>query len=89
MLEGGAIRLVARRQGVDVLVTVENAFDPEMLPPRKLGLGLEHVRQRLRIRYGEDAAFCAGPSDGVYRVVLRFPCEPLAPESPIASSNRE
>ncbi len=83
MLEGGAIRLVARRQGVDVLVTVENAFDPEMSPPRTLGLGLAHVRRRLQIRYGHDAAFDAGPMDGVYRVVLRFPCE-----SPMASSNR-
>jgi two-component system sensor histidine kinase AlgZ len=89
MLEGGAIRLVARRQGVDVQVTVENAFDPEMPAPRKLGLGLEHVRRRLQIRYGDDATFHAGASDGVYRVVLRFPCEPLAGESPIASSNRE
>jgi len=89
MLEAGVIRLAARRQGIDVLVTVENAFDPEMLPPRKLGLGLEHVRRRLQIRYGDDATFLAGPSDGVYRVVLRFPCEPLAGESPMASSNRE
>jgi LytS/YehU family sensor histidine kinase len=64
-------------------VTVENAFDPDMPPPRSLGLGLAHVRRRLQLRYGEDAAFDAGATDGVYRVVLRFPCE-----SPMASSKR-
>ncbi|HMC61823.1 MAG TPA: histidine kinase, partial [Candidatus Solibacter sp.] len=83
MVEGGAIRLVVRRQGADVSVTVENAFDPDMPPPRNLGLGLDHVRRRLQLRYGEDAAFDAGARDGVYRVVLRFPCE-----SPMASSKR-
>ena len=83
MVEGGAIRLAVRRLGADVSVTVENAFDPDMPPARNLGLGLAHVRRRLQLRYGEDAAFDAGAADGVYRVVLRFPCE-----SPIASSKR-
>jgi two-component system sensor histidine kinase AlgZ len=83
MVEGGSIRLAVRRQGADVSVTVENAFDPEMAPPRNLGLGLDHVRRRLHLRYGEDAAFDAGVRDGLYRVVLRFPCE-----SPMASSKR-
>jgi two-component system sensor histidine kinase AlgZ len=89
MLEGGAIKVVVRRQGVDVLVTVENAFDPEMPPPRKLGLGLMHVQRRLQIRYGGEATFNAGPSDGTYRVELRFPCESSRLVSPIASSSRE
>jgi two-component system, LytTR family, sensor histidine kinase AlgZ len=84
MVEGGAIRLAVRRLGPDVSITVENGFDPEMPPPRNLGLGLAHVRRRLQLRYGEGAALDAGAADGVYRVVLRFPCE-----SPIASSKRE
>jgi hypothetical protein len=84
MVEGGAIRLAVRRLGSDVSITVENAFDPDMPPPRNLGLGLAHVRRRLQLRYGEEAAFDAGAADGVYRVVLRFPCE-----SPMASSKRE
>jgi hypothetical protein len=84
MLEGAAIRLAVRRLGADVAITVENGFDPDMPPPRKLGLGLAQVRRRLQLRYGDEAAFDAGAADGVYRVVLRFPCE-----SPMASSNRE
>ena len=83
MVEGGAIRLAVRRLGAEVSITVENGFDPDMPPPRNLGLGLAHVRRRLQLRYGEEAAFDAGATDGIYRVVLRFPCE-----SPMASSNR-
>jgi LytS/YehU family sensor histidine kinase len=83
MLEGGAIRLAVEQSGGAVAITLENGFDPEMPAPRNLGMGLDHVRRRLEVRYGEEASFHAGVCAGVYRVVLRFPCE-----SPIASSNR-
>jgi hypothetical protein len=83
MIEGGEIRVqVARREG-DVLVTVENPFDPSAPPPARLGLGLAHLRRRLAVSYGDRATFHAGPQQGVYRVELRFPCE-----SPMASSSR-
>jgi LytS/YehU family sensor histidine kinase len=83
LVEGGSIRLAARRSGASVSITVENAFDPETPAPHNLGLGLAHVRRRLQVRYGEDAVLQAGPADGVYRVRLRLPCE-----SPMASSSR-
>jgi two-component sensor histidine kinase len=82
MLEGGSIKLSAERVGGGVAITLENGFDPEMPAPRNLGMGLEHVRRRLAVRYGEKASFDAGVSGSVYRVVLRFPCE-----SPMASSS--
>jgi LytS/YehU family sensor histidine kinase len=82
MLEGGAIRLAVEQSDGAVSITVENGFDPEMPLPRKLGIGLSHVRRRLEVRYGEQASFDAGVYGRVYRVVLRFPCE-----SPIASSS--
>lgn len=82
MLEGGEIRLAVERSGGGVTITLENGFDPEMPAPRNLGMGLEHVRRRLQVRYGEAASFDAGVYGRVYRVALRFPCE-----SPIASSS--
>ena len=82
MLEGSAIRLAVQRSGAAVSITLENGFDPEMPAPRNLGMGLEHVRRRLQVRYGEEASFDAGVFGSVYRVVLRFPCE-----SPMASSS--
>jgi sensor histidine kinase YesM len=75
MIEGGVIRLAVSRADGDVVVEVENAFDPEIEPSARLGLGLAHVRRRLEVRYGERARFEAGGRDGVYRVELRFPCE--------------
>ena len=83
LVEGGSIRLAAHRSGASVSITVENAFDPETPAPHNMGMGLAHVRRRLQVRYGEEASFTAGPADGVYRVVLRLPCE-----SPMASSSR-
>jgi len=80
---GGAIRLLAARFGQAVSITVENGFDPEMGARRSNGIGLENVRRRLQVRYGEQASCEAGAAGDVYRVVLRFPCE-----SPIASSKR-
>ncbi len=83
LLEGGSIRLEAGRDGPDVCITIENAFDPEGASRRSMGIGLQHVRRRLEVRYGSDAAVETGPHGGIYRVVLRFPCE-----SPMASSSR-
>ena len=83
LVEGGSIRLAVRRAAESVLITVENAFDPETPAPHTSGIGLTHVRRRLQVHFGEDAVFQAGPADGLYRVVLRLPCE-----SPMASSSR-
>ena len=83
LVEGGAIRLSVERFGADVRLAVENAFDPDALPPNRLGMGLPHVRRRLALRYGDTASMEAGGREGVYRVELRFPCE-----SSIASSSR-
>jgi hypothetical protein len=83
LVEGGAIRLQARRQQGGVCITIENPFDPEMPPPRKSGLGLAHVRRRLEVRYGSLAVFEPSALDGLYRVVLLLPCD-----SPMASISR-
>ena len=81
LVEGGAIRLAVEQSAGAVAITVENGFDPDMPMPRKLGMGLAHVRRRLEVRYGEHASFDAGVFGSVYRVVLRFPCE-----SPVAAA---
>jgi len=78
LVEGGAIRLEAHRLGRDVTILVENAFDPDSAGGRSLGVGLRNVRRRLRVRYGEEAEFQAGPAGDRYRVSLRLPCESTA-----------
>jgi two-component system sensor histidine kinase AlgZ len=74
LVEGGAVRLAAQRSATGVTITVENAFDPEAPSQSNTGLGLAHVRRRLQVRYGSEAAFHAGPQGTLFRVVLRFPC---------------
>jgi hypothetical protein len=75
LIEGGSIRLSVSRDAAGVTILLENGFDPEMPPPRNIGLGLTHVRRRLQASYGDAASLDAGGVDGIYRVVLRFPCE--------------
>jgi two-component system sensor histidine kinase AlgZ len=76
MLDGGSIRIAARRQTGDVVITLENSYDPEAaVAPGRLGMGLAHVRRRLAMRYGDEAEMEAGRTDGIYRVVLRLPCQ--------------
>ncbi|HUP02582.1 MAG TPA: histidine kinase, partial [Bryobacteraceae bacterium] len=82
LVDGGSIRLTARRRGSAVEIALENAFDPEASAPSKTGIGLSHVRRRLEVRYGGQAELAAGASGTVYRVELRFPCE-----SPMDSSS--
>jgi LytS/YehU family sensor histidine kinase len=75
LVEGGTIRLEARRDAPGVVVTVTNPFDPEAPPPERLGVGLAQVRRRLEVRYGPEARLDTGTANGAYRVVLRLPCE--------------
>jgi hypothetical protein len=46
-VEGGVVRISARRRGTALEVAVENPRDPEAPPRRGHGLGLRNVRQRL------------------------------------------
>jgi len=84
LVEGGTIRLGVRRAAEGVAIIIENDVDAETSSGKKagatsLGMGQAHVRQRLQVRYGVSASFGANQEDGVYRVVLRFPCEsPMA-----------
>jgi hypothetical protein len=83
LVEGGSISLSARRSASAIAIVIANEFDADAVPGRTTGLGLANVKRRLEVRYGREADFRAAPSDSVYRVELRFPCEP-----PIASSSR-
>jgi hypothetical protein len=47
-VEGGTVRIEARRKGGALEIAVENPFDPEAPARRGHGLGLENVRQRLQ-----------------------------------------
>lgn len=46
-VEGGTVRIEARRDGARLEIAVENPRDPDAPPRRGHGLGLENVRRRL------------------------------------------
>jgi len=75
LVEGGTIRLEARRDGPGVVVSITNPFDADAAAPERLGMGLAQVRRRLEMRYGGEGRLDTGTAEGIYRVVVRMPCE--------------
>jgi two-component system LytT family sensor kinase len=74
LVEGGVIRVVARREGEGVVVEVEDngvGIDPERL---REGIGLANVRERLRLLYGPGDWFrIEGARGRGTKVTLRIP----------------
>jgi LytS/YehU family sensor histidine kinase len=74
-VEGGVIRLEARRTGHRLRILIENPFDPDAPARRGAGVGLSNVRSRLAARYGSDALFAARKLADRYLVVLSMPAQ--------------
>ena len=73
LVEGGTVRLEARRAGNRLRIVVENPFDPESPARPRSGLGLKIVRDRLEALYGADAIFAAKRLDGRHLAVISVP----------------
>lgn len=75
LVEGGTVRLRSRIQGGNLEVLVENRFDPEAPSPRRSGLGLRNLRDRLETRFGNAARLSAGVSaESHFYAEMIFPC---------------
>jgi signal transduction histidine kinase len=66
--------LESRVSGGALEVSVENGFDPEAPAPRRSGLGLRNVRERLRARFGAGAGVITSAGNNVFRAEMKFPC---------------
>ncbi len=73
LVEGGTVRLEARRAGNRLRIVIENPFDPEAPPRPRSGLGLRIVRERLAALYGPDAIFAAKKIDGRHLAIISVP----------------
>ena len=63
--------------GNELMIQVENNFDPEMPRRRGAGVGLVNVRQRLATRYGERASFEVRTESDRFRVSMVIPAEKM------------
>ncbi|HEX5758444.1 MAG TPA: histidine kinase [Thermoanaerobaculia bacterium] len=81
LLDGGVIRLEARREGGRLHLAVENPCDPDQPASRRGSgerVGLANVAARLATRYGEAGRAEARQEAGRFRVELALPAEGAA-----------
>ncbi|HET8552266.1 MAG TPA: histidine kinase [Gammaproteobacteria bacterium] len=73
--DGGAVAVIGRRLGDDIVIEVDNPVGPVPSSRRRGNrMALDNVRERLRLLYGAAASVEAYPSKDRFRLVLRFPC---------------
>jgi hypothetical protein len=72
-VEGGTIRIDARRRGDALVVEVENPRDPDAPPRRGQGLGLENVRARLDALDPRHTRVDVDRTPDRFRVTLTLP----------------
>ncbi|HET7698775.1 MAG TPA: histidine kinase [Vicinamibacterales bacterium] len=73
VLDGGIVRVRARRHGAGLAITVDNPCDPDRPPGRGTGLGLRNVRERLDSAYGGEAFLATEERDGRFVVRVEIP----------------
>ena len=74
LVDGGTIRLDIVRRGDRLSITVENPRDPDAMPRKRGGVGLENVRKRLALVFGGRCALDAAASPTGFRVAIDLPC---------------
>jgi hypothetical protein len=72
-LEGGTIRIAARREGSRLCVSVSNPRDPDGRGRPGAGLGLRNVASRLRTLFGAEARIDATAGDDSFLVQIELP----------------
>ncbi|MDX1979266.1 MAG: histidine kinase [Bryobacteraceae bacterium] len=72
MIEGGVVRIFVATGENDLMLAVENRYDPESPAPRGAGVGLENVRRRLAAVYGGGARLEARAANSMYRAEIRL-----------------
>jgi two-component system, LytTR family, sensor histidine kinase AlgZ len=73
LLEGGVVRIEARRNGAGVEIRIENPCDPESRARAGAGVGLENVRRRLSAVHGREAGLEVKETETSFRVLLSLP----------------
>ena len=75
LMEGGTVRVTARRDGSILRLVVDNDIDQDMVAAPGTGIGLANVRQRLAAAYGHQASIHWTRAEHTFRVELALPAE--------------
>jgi LytS/YehU family sensor histidine kinase len=81
LVEGGTIRLDARRAGTLLRIAIENPRDPDSRPRPGTGVGLDNVRKRLLTHYGAEGILRVVEGADTFRVELTLPCPAASGEN--------
>lgn len=73
LLEGGTVRIAARREGDFARITVENGRDPDSPSRPGEGIGLTNTRRRVETFYSSAARMDVESEPERFRVVLTLP----------------
>ena len=74
LVEGGTITFDVRVKSGLLRIRVTNPYDPTYQTPKRNGIGLRNIRQRLEARYGDRARLELDAGDGdLYRAEIRLP----------------
>jgi two-component system, LytTR family, sensor histidine kinase AlgZ len=87
-IEGGAVRLIARRTAGRLEIEVDNPADPERPASRGQGLGLANVRSRLASLHPGATRVESREAEGRYRVMVMLPAAERMPDPRPASEAR-
>jgi two-component system, LytTR family, sensor histidine kinase AlgZ len=81
LVEGGTVRLDARREPNGVRIVVENPRDPDARTRPGAGVGLDNVRKRLLTHYGVEGALRVVNDAGTFLVEVTLPCTTASGEN--------
>jgi len=73
LLEGGEVKVTARRREGFLELVVENPCDPDRPPSRGTGVGLVNVRSRVETLCGNRASVDVDASENNFRVSILLP----------------
>jgi signal transduction histidine kinase len=83
LLEGGEVKVQARRREGLVELIVENPCDPDRPPSRGTGMGLANVRSRIETLSGHRASVDVDATENHFRVSILMPATPK-PTPPVS-----
>lgn len=67
------IRFACQPQGEYLKITVENDFDPDISPRKGAGIGLNNIKTRLQITYGQENLLQVERNGKLFRVNIFIP----------------